>query len=274
MRNWKLVAGGGVGIGQRIGTPTWRMFAGLDIGTFGGPAKQTENIVVDGDGDNDGIPDSRDGCPTQPEDFDGFEDSDGCPDDDNDGDGLADAADKCPNNAEDRDGIEDEDGCPEFDADGDGFADADDKCPTEAETFNEYRDEDGCPDTKPTYVFKQDTPVILNQIRFEFGKDRLLPESFGILAEVANSLRAQAEVRVRIEGHTDDVGKNDFNQKLSERRALAVMNWLVDNGIEAGRLTYQGFGESRPIVPNDGAANRALNRRVQFATLPAEPAAQ
>ncbi|MCB0742947.1 MAG: OmpA family protein [Ignavibacteriae bacterium] len=98
------------------------------------------------DKDNDGISDSDDNCPYQAEDFDGFEDEDGCPEFDNDGDGIIDSKDKCPNEAEDFDGFEDKDGCPEFDNDGDGILDVNDKCPDEKEDFDGFQDEDGCPD--------------------------------------------------------------------------------------------------------------------------------
>jgi OmpA-OmpF porin, OOP family len=102
-----------------------------------------------GDRDGDGIKDDIDKCPDDPEDFDGFEDEDGCPDPDNDRDGIPDVDDKCPDIPEDRDGIDDEDGCPEGDKndrDGDGIPDNLDKCPDEPEDFDNFEDEDGCPD--------------------------------------------------------------------------------------------------------------------------------
>ncbi len=103
----------------------------------------------DYDNDGDGIPDIKDQCPNEAEDFDGFQDTDGCPDLDNDGDGILDKDDKCPNEAEDFDGFQDEDGCPDLDNDGDGILDKDDKCPNQPETFNGYQDDDGCPDVAP-----------------------------------------------------------------------------------------------------------------------------
>lgn len=98
------------------------------------------------DSDADGILDADDGCPSNAEDFDGFEDNDGCPDVDNDKDKITDAKDKCPNEPEDKDGFQDQDGCPDLDNDGDGIPDSKDKCPNEAENFNGYEDSDGCPD--------------------------------------------------------------------------------------------------------------------------------
>jgi len=102
-----------------------------------------------GDRDCDGIKDDVDKCPDDPEDFDGFEDEDGCPDPDNDRDGIPDVDDKCPNVPEDKDGVQDEDGCPEGnknDRDGDGIPDDVDKCPDDPEDFDNFQDADGCPD--------------------------------------------------------------------------------------------------------------------------------
>ena len=101
------------------------------------------------DNDLDGIVDSKDNCVNEAEDFDGFEDQDGCPDYDNDGDNISDEKDDCPEMAEDFDGFEDSDGCPDLDNDKDGIVDANDKCPNEAENFNNYQDSDGCPDEIP-----------------------------------------------------------------------------------------------------------------------------
>src|SRR5204863_6589756 len=104
------------------------------------------------DTDGDGILDSVDKCPTEPEDKDKFQDDDGCPDPDNDGDGIPDSRDKCPNQPEDKDGFEDLDGCPDPDNDHDGIPDAQDKCPNDPETINGYQDDDGCPDKGDSLV--------------------------------------------------------------------------------------------------------------------------
>jgi len=117
-------------------SPQWQICLG--VGWSG--------MVTKPDSDNDGVIDSDDRCPDQAEDFDGFEDSDGCPDPDNDNDGILDDADKCPGEAEDLDGFEDSDGCPELDNDNDGVLDAEDKCPNEAEDKDGYEDLDGCPE--------------------------------------------------------------------------------------------------------------------------------
>ena len=102
-----------------------------------------------GDRDGDGIKDDVDKCPDNPEDFDGFQDADGCPEPDNDNDGILDKDDRCPNVPEDRDGDQDEDGCPEGsdgDRDGDGIPDSRDKCPDDPEDKDGFQDKDGCPD--------------------------------------------------------------------------------------------------------------------------------
>jgi outer membrane protein OmpA-like peptidoglycan-associated protein len=116
--------------------PDWTVYFILSIGGY----------VMPQDADDDGIEDKVDKCPDDPEDFDGFEDEDGCPDLDNDGDGIADAQDACPDLAEDFDGFEDEDGCPDLDNDGDGIPDVEDRCPNDPEDFDGFEDGDGCPD--------------------------------------------------------------------------------------------------------------------------------
>ncbi len=121
---------------------------------------QDEDGCPDDDNDGDGIFDRADNCPNKAEDFDGYQDDDGCPDPDNDGDGILDVEDGCPNLKEDIDNFEDEDGCPDIDNDGDGILDVDDKCVNEHENFNGYLDDDGCPDTLPEPVIKEITPKV------------------------------------------------------------------------------------------------------------------
>jgi parallel beta-helix repeat protein len=111
-----------------------------------GPLSDASLGDLSKDGDGDGIPDVRDQCPDMPEDKDGFQEDDGCPDFDNDNDGIYDAQDKCPNEAEDFDGFEDQDGCLDIDNDHDGITDKLDKCPNVPEDTNGYLDDDGCPD--------------------------------------------------------------------------------------------------------------------------------
>jgi hypothetical protein len=130
--------GGGLQLVDGVGVPAYRIFAGV---------LYTAEPV---DGDGDGILDSVDACPQAAEDRDGFEDSDGCPDDDNDGDRFNDAVDKCPDQAEDLDGFQDNDGCPDLDNDKDGIPDDRDACRDQPETKNGYKDDDGCPDVADT----------------------------------------------------------------------------------------------------------------------------
>ncbi|HEY4176464.1 MAG TPA: hypothetical protein VGM90_06520, partial [Kofleriaceae bacterium] len=137
-RNSFLSLGGGVGVQpDKTANPDARAFIGIVF---------EPNI---GDRDGDGLKDDVDKCPDDPEDFDQFEDEDGCPEPDNDRDGILDEDDKCPLIPEDKDGFQDEDGCPEGDKndrDGDGILDNVDKCPDDPEDFDQFQDEDGCPD--------------------------------------------------------------------------------------------------------------------------------
>ncbi|MGN6104922.1 MAG: thrombospondin type 3 repeat-containing protein, partial [Kofleriaceae bacterium] len=128
-----IAAGGGAGVVRGVGSPELRLFLSL------GYAPDVR------DSDGDGIPTGRDRCPLVPEDRDGFEDQDGCPDDDNDGDRRLDAVDKCPDVPEDFDGFDDDDGCPDLDNDGDKIPDLEDKCPNEPEDGLAPAPADGCP---------------------------------------------------------------------------------------------------------------------------------
>jgi outer membrane protein OmpA-like peptidoglycan-associated protein len=203
------------------------------------------------DNDKDGIADASDKCPMDPEDKDGFQDDDGCPDNDNDNDGIADASDKCPTDPEDKDGFEDEDGCPDTDNDKDGIADAKDKCPNEPETVNSFEDEDGCPDTVPVAV-KKFTGVI-EGITFQTSSSTILAVSNAKLDEAVKVLTEYPTLKMEIHGHTDDqpvLPGSPFadNQALSQARAEAVKGYLVKKGVAADRLEAKGFGDSKPIV--------------------------
>jgi OOP family OmpA-OmpF porin len=239
--------------------------------------KTVEKVIAppppDNDPDKDGILGELDNCPNDPEDKDSFQDEDGCPDPDNDGDGIADAADKCPNEPEDKDSFQDEDGCPDPDNDGDGVPDAQDKCPTDPETKNGFQDEDGCPDEIPAKL-KAFTGVIQG-INFKVLSAELLGTSFKTLDKAVAVLQEFKDLKLEIQGHTDDQPLKDTkvfasNQALSQARAESVKAYLVKKGIEEGRLTAVGYGESQPIEsPTDlkgGKLNaaRAKNRRVEF----------
>ena len=215
----------------------------------------------DPDTDGDGVPDSQDACMVEPEDKDGYLDDDGCPELDNDLDGIPDVTDKCPNEAEDPDGFEDEDGCPEPDNDKDTVLDVQDQCPNEPGSTTE--EPLGCP--KAALVVVTDCEVkITQQIHFEYNKDKIRPESFPILDAVVDVLNKNPDIRLEIQGHTDNRGGAAYNKNLSNRRAASVMKYLSAHGITPGRLTSRGYGFDRPIVDNSTDTNRALNRRVQF----------
>jgi outer membrane protein OmpA-like peptidoglycan-associated protein len=178
---------------------------------------------------------------------------------DADGDGLPDFADRCPARAEDHDGFQDDDGCPEDDNDRDGVADDADECPDEPGD----RASDGCPAGDASY--EGDHIVIRGKIQFETGSAKLKAQSGRLLDQVAAILRAHPEIRrVRVDGHTDSVGSAASNEQLSLRRSDAVREALISRGVEPGRLSSRGYGQSRPIAPNKTRAGRAKNRRVEF----------
>lgn len=216
---------------------------------------------AEGDQDKDGVPDSEDACPTQPEDLDDYEDEDGCPELDNDGDGVEDALDKCEDEKEDRDGFEDNDGCPDLDNDGDKIYDEKDKCPLQAETMNGFKDEDGCPDTKPEPPKKT---FILDGINFKSGSAEITTDSRVALMGVLDQIEAFPETEFLISGHTDSRGSKNKNKDLSKARANSVKAWLVDNGIADSRLSTEGKGEAAPIATNKTADGRSKNRRIEF----------
>ena len=224
------------------------------------------NGCPDTDADKDGIPDRLDKCPNEAEDKDGFQDDDGCPDADNDGDGILDANDKCPNEAEDKDGFQDDDGCPDADNDGDGILDAADKCPNEAG----LPENNGCP--KLARV-EGDQIKISEAVYFATNKDKILEKSFPMLQEVAGIIKSKPDIRIRVEGHTDNRGTAKHNKDLSDRRAASVKKFMVEQGIAENRLDSIGYGPDKPIADNKTEDGRAQNRRVEFHILPAETAA-
>lgn len=238
---------------------------------------EDEDGCPDIDNDQDGILDAADwngtayvnydklgdkDCRDEPEDKDGFQDEDGCPDLDNDQDGVPDAQDRCSDEPEDIDNYQDEDGCPEDDNDGDGILDAQDKCPTEPEDIDGDEDEDGCPDL----LAKVDgCRISIDQkVFFASGKWDVSPQSFGLLNDVSTVLNSHPEIVLEIGGHTDAQGSKAYNQSLSQQRVDAVRRYLLGRGIDAGRLSARGYGESTPIESNRSASGRAKNRRVEF----------
>jgi OmpA-OmpF porin, OOP family len=199
------------------------------------------------DTDGDGIIDSEDACPTEP----GTKIMNGCPD--ADGDGVADKDDACPTVA----GPKENKGCPWPDTDGDGVADKDDACPTVPGTVAN----NGCPEVTDDAMKK------LNEygktILFNSGKASFQKQTMPILQAMAAILKEYPTAKFSLEGHTDSDGAEAMNQKLSEDRAAAVKNFLVENGIAADRLTSKGFGETMPVDTNKTAKGKANNRRVE-----------
>ncbi len=200
-------------------------------------------------------------CAFVAEDLDAWFDEDGCPDSDNDLDGMPDLTDQCPNQPGDRM----RNGCPAADADGDGVADDVDKCPAEKETVNQYLDEDGCPDVPQDLIRVTRTQVEIKEtIEFQTGSATLLGTSSKVLDQIVKVLNDAPDMRLRIEGHTDNEGGDDANLELSRQRAMAVQKYLVGKGITPSRLEAIGYGETKPIDTNRIPQGRQRNRRVEF----------
>ncbi|MFB6350381.1 MAG: OmpA family protein [Bradymonadaceae bacterium] len=218
----------------------------------------------DKDNDQDKRPDDNDVCPNVAEDVDSFEDDDGCPDKDNDSDGLADINDQCQSKPEDFDGFQDQDGCPDNDNDDDGIADTLDHCPGEAEDYDGDVDDDGCPEERKRVKVTKERIELNEKVHFAYDKAKIQQKSYPLLNEVAKVLKSNAEIKVRIEGHTDSRGGDEYNRKLSQQRAQSVVDYLTNQGIDQTRLNAKGFGEKRPIESNSTEAGRAANRRVEI----------
>jgi OOP family OmpA-OmpF porin len=179
---------------------------------------------------------------------------------DRDGDRVLDKDDEAPDEAEDVDGYRDEDGAPEPDNDGDGVLDGEDECP-ELTGEPERR---GCP--AKTYVQIEDGQIlIIGKVQFKTGSTEIDKNSDPLLDQIAQALDANPQVKkIRIEGHTDNVGDPAGNQKLSEQRAGSVKAALVKRGVDEDRLATRGLGEVKPIAPNASPGGRQKNRRVEF----------
>ncbi|MFH1016886.1 MAG: OmpA family protein [Pseudomonadota bacterium] len=203
------------------------------------------------DSDKDTVPDYLDKCLNTPE---GVKvDADGCPID-SDKDGVADYLDKCPDTSP---GTKvDDTGCPvSLDSDNDGVPDSLDKCPnTPAGT---KVDAMGCP-----IVTK--ARGVLKGVTFKFGSAQLTKESGPVLKEAAKVLNEFPQVRVEVQGHTDNVGPEEANVRLSQARAQSVADSLVGQSVDKARLDVKGYGSSKPLTENKTKAGRAKNRRVEL----------
>ena len=237
----------------------------LDIGLTATEVVKEEEVVQETrnpDNDGDGLCDpwvseeglgekyagtctGFDNCPEEAEDFDGFQDDDGCPDADNDRDGLCD---------------------PWVEAKGmlSTFAHickGVDLCPEQAESLNSYKDDDGCPDEVPQPPKKV---FVLEGVNFESGKSTITQDSYVSLMKVVDIMETFPESTFDIVGHTDNIGSKDKNMTLSADRANAVKNFLVEKGIAESRMTTQGLGDTKPVASNKTPEGRAQNRRIEF----------
>ncbi|MCB1662243.1 MAG: OmpA family protein [Pseudomonadales bacterium] len=171
---------------------------------------------------------------------------------DSDGDGVYDDQDRCPNTPA---GVAvDSNGCP-LDSDGDGVYDYKDKCPNTP--AGARVDEDGC-----QYVIKETVSVEL-EVLFDLNKAVVKPAFYEEIKNVGEFMKLFPSTNATIEGHTDSTGDDDYNQGLSERRANAVRQVLIDqHGVDASRIKAVGYGESQPRADNDTKDGRQQNRRV------------
>jgi len=204
------------------------------------------------DTDKDGLIDRLDRCPREP----GPKENQGCPDGDRDGDGLVDRLDSCP----DQPGPLENNGCPLLDTDKDGIPDKDDKCPYEPGP----KENNGCPPPHKYISVTQEKIELLQKIMFATNKADIKPASFDLLNEVVSVLKARPTMRVHVEGHTDIRGTLQWNMKLSKMRADSVSKYLTDHGVEAERLTSEGYGPTRPLCPQKTNPCYDKNRRTEF----------
>ena len=227
------------------------------------------------DTDKDGVLDKDDNCPNEA----GPEENKGCPWKDSDGDGVLDKDDECP----DTPGLEQFNGCP--DTDGDGIIDSEDRCPetpgkieyngcpdTDGDTLPNIDDQcpevagpvsnNGCPEV--TQEVQKQLNDYAKTILFDTGKATIKPESVSVMVDIIQILNEYPNAKFTVEGHTDSVGSNQSNQRLSEARANSVLDFLINEGISANRLQAIGYGEEKPIAPNTTKIGRKQNRRVEI----------
>lgn len=213
-------------------------------------------LISMADTDGDGVKDYLDKCPGTPKAAWGTVDEHGCPKD-SDGDGVPDYLDKCPDTPKEAWSTVDAKGCPK-DSDGDGVPDYLDKCPDVPGLVAN----NGCPEV--TKEIKTLFRKALYGTKFNLGKATIIKSSYTILNQVAEALKANPGYKTEVRGHTDIVGGDKVNVPLSNKRAKAVMDYLIRRGVAANQLTSAGYSSSVPVATNKTAAGRALNRRVEF----------
>lgn len=271
-----LGAAAGPGITQGLGTPTFRAVASVAYVPL--PEKPLPppppKPRPPRDRDKDGIADKIDACPDEPGVRTDDPETNGCPPPppDRDGDGILDRDDACPDLKGVRSDDPTQNGCPP-DTDGDGIRDDVDACPNEKGKPNDDPTKNGCPAS--VRVTEQEI-IILEQVQFKTASAVIMKESDDLLTQVANVLGEHPEIlRIEVQGHTDNRGGKKYNLKLSERRAAAVVKWLVTRGsVDRSRLSSHGYGMDEPIADNDSPEGRQKNRRVQFKILEKGPSAQ
>ncbi|PBJ21896.1 Outer membrane porin F precursor [Pseudomonas ogarae] len=155
------------------------------------------------------------------------------------------------------------------DEDGDGVPDSRDKCPGTPKGVQV--DADGCPPPVPAPVVEeavvvQEETIVIRDVHFEFNKATLTPDDMDVLSTVATRLKQETSTaQLRVTGHTDSVGSDAYNQRLSEKRANSVVQYLVENGVpRASFVSVSGAGESQPVADNKTADGRAMNRRTEI----------
>jgi len=244
-KHWVVTGGSGAGLTAGYGAPKVRGVVGLAFRPARKAKKDPEPFPIDLEKEEPATP-----PPAPPA--------------DSDGDGYVDPKDECPQEPEDFDEFEDEDGCPEPDNDGDEILDVDDSCPLEAEVVNGIEDEDGCPD-EGLIVMVKDRIVLEERVLFDVQRARVKRAGRPVLQAIIDLFNQHPEWEsIIIEGHADKSGSAETNQRLSERRAERVKVQMIKQGMAAEKLDAQGLGESKPRVDGDDEEARKKNRRVEF----------
>lgn len=250
----------GRGVTGALSTPDFRFVMGISIQPT--PPK---------DSDSDGVEDSKDHCQAEPEDFDRFEDLDGCPDHDNDRDGILDSQDKCPLEPEDKDDFEDSDGCIDRDNDKDGLPDLRDSCPNHAEDFDQYLDSDGCPDDNDLGA---DAGInkgnIVTQSKIYFEKDSsniVFPQSSEAIHFLALFLKRNPKIEeLHIESYVDDSLSPELSKTITQARSEEIKKQLLLRlgNVKHLELKAFGFGSERPFITSQDLQLKKQNLRAIF----------